>query len=141
MIRVAELFDAVSIRAEGPKPWRTPIKSSAPGVYVLSARLTDVSTFKRLDENELGLWNADEKVVYIGKSNNLGKRLGQFYRHVFGNRKPHRGGQSVLLLDAALEVHWGVTADCASAELQMLKYFSSRVGALPYANRRWPSGG
>jgi hypothetical protein len=77
----------------------------------------------------------NQEVVYIGRSVHLRRRLSEFYRHVHGCPRPHRGGEDIKLLTAPKRVFWVKTADYAAAEDRLLQIFQSRVGAMPFGNR------
>jgi hypothetical protein len=99
-----------------------------------------------LSPEEALRWHPGQPIVYIGTTRRrLAVRLRDFYRHRYGGRSPHRGGQAVLLLRDAgwpLRVWWAqVPADRAGhVEAQLLARFarevSTAVHRLPYANRR-----
>jgi hypothetical protein len=100
----------------GPVPWGTPLPDRTPGVYVITA--------------------AGQDVVYIGRAgSSLQKRLGQFYRHVYGRRSPHRGGQDILLLTGPLEVYWATTRDYVAIEHGLIEAFHKRWGRKPIGNK------
>jgi hypothetical protein len=115
-ITVHDVFRAARLQACGPVPWGQPVPENLPGVYVVVA--------------DYG------RVVYIGRSSRaLRQRLREFYRHRYGARSPHRGGQDVLLLKCQLLVYWAAAADYAAAEHAMLEYFKAQTDGYPYANR------
>jgi hypothetical protein len=77
-------------------------------------------------------------VLYVGRTeDSLQKRLAQFYRHKYGARSPHKGGQEVIPFadDYTLWVHWAATDDPVLAERLMIERFIELVGQKPYANR------
>jgi hypothetical protein len=76
-----------------------------------------------------------QTIVYIGRSKHLSKRLGQFYRHKYGERSPHRGGQEILNLPGKRLVYWAAVADYAGTENIMLDAFRSVAGVWPFGNR------
>jgi hypothetical protein len=117
-MNVAELFALVRLAPQGPVLWRTHVRESRPGVYVVT-------------------YDPDG-VVYVGCTarQSLRKRLGQFYRHRHGHRSPHRGGQDVLLLTGARYVHWAVARDPIKVERVMLSAFVRATGRLPLANKK-----
>jgi len=134
-ISVNDLFDIAAIEMQGPVPWRTPVSETRSGVYVISLTNPSAVSLDRLGELDRPRWIAGQSVVYIGRATSLTKRLGQFYRHQYGRKAPHRGGQAILLLDGDLQVHWGCVEDFAAAEDRMIESFRARVDALPFANR------
>jgi hypothetical protein len=130
-----ELFEAVGLAPCGPVPWRKPVEEKGPGVYVVAR----VGSADELGEEHLvqhARWLPAQPMVYIGKATCLRTRVGQFYRHRHGERRPHRGGQDVLLLTIPLWVFWAVTPEPRTAERTMLQHFKEKVGARPFGNRR-----
>jgi hypothetical protein len=84
-------------------------------------------------------WVNECPVVYLGKGNNLHRRLKEYARFGAGDPVGHWGGRYIWQLsDAAdLLVAWkrceeGKTA--AQVERQMLTLFKERYGRLPFAN-------
>ncbi len=140
---VAEIFDAAGLTANGPVPWRSKVGESSPGIYVValtndsSAELPCAVDAEYLNPQDAKRWLRNEAVVYIGRAANQGlsKRLSQFYHHKHGQKSPHRGGESVILLQCDLWVYWAPTTDSIRAEQRMLAAFKDRAGKLPFANR------
>ena len=137
-----QLFDAAALPVLGPVPWREPVPERGPGVYVIARVASADSVGERLDaeavlreERPARLWLPTEPVIYIGKATSLRERLNQFYRHRYGDRSPHRGGQDVLLLSCPLWIDWSAVAVPEAAERAMLGHFKLTVGARPFANR------
>lgn len=141
-VTVAEVFAAAGLRPYGPSPWGRAIDETRPGVYVLSVASDPNTCFGLFDVPGLPpemahRWLADEPVIYIGRTRRpLRLRVGQFYRHKYGKKSPHRGGQAVLLLEPKPLVFWAPTEDAAGAERDMIEAFLRRTGRLPFANRR-----
>lgn len=143
MMTVSELFDTAGLKPRSPVPWRTPVDQSGPGVYVValveglavtSPAAIDVQS---LPPAERARWIEGQPVIYIGRATrSLRTRIAQFYRHKHGERAPHRGGQAVIPLACPRWVYWATTDSPMKAERTMIEAFRSRVGALPYANRR-----
>ncbi|PYP91665.1 MAG: hypothetical protein DMG65_07200 [Candidatus Angelobacter sp. Gp1-AA117] len=79
----------------------------------------------------------NQPIIYIGQTTKrtLTKRLGEFYRHIYGAKSPHSGGEAVKLLHCDLWVYWSPSPDPRDSELLMLCAFRKRVGKLPFANR------
>jgi hypothetical protein len=120
---LAECFRAANLTACGPLPWGQLPADVGPGVYVVVAD------------------NVEAEIVYIGRTGckgGLRKRLRLFYRHRYGKRSPHSGGQYILLLRCPRFVYWASTTDYVAAEKLMLEFFRARLGRLPYANRCQP---
>jgi len=78
-------------------------------------------------------------VVYIGKADVLRKRLRDYL--AFGSGKPvgHWGGRYIWQLGDAddLIVAWKVVEQPGVVEGELLRAFSARFGALPFANLRF----
>jgi hypothetical protein len=139
------LFEAVGLVPCGPVPWGEKVPETGPGVYVV-ARVASAGELGERVEAEDALkaghgskharWLQDQPVVYIGKATCLRMRVRQFYRHRYGERRPHRGGQDVLLLTSPLWVYWAAMAEPRTAERAMLQAFREKVGARPFGNRR-----
>lgn len=122
-VTIADLFKAASLSpCRRPALWGKPVAEPRPGVYVVVR-----ANGKRV---------AGQRILYVGRTtSSLHKRIGQFYRHQYGNTAPHRGGQEVLRFKPALRVYWAVTDDPVGAEHLMIERFRDSVGSLPYANR------
>jgi len=147
---VAELFDAAKLSPREPVTWGTPISESSAGVYVVAlvgdAKLGCQVDAEFLEPSERKRWLAREPVIYIGQATgqSVAKRVGQFYRHRYGEKRPHYGGQAVKLLlhprspyhPCDLWVYWSPATDPRASEQTMLCAFKGRVGKLPFANRR-----
>ena len=129
--------------------WGTRVRESRPGVYVVAlvgeATLGCSVDAEFLEPDERKRWRPDEPVVYIGQTTRqaLAGRVSQFYRHKYGARSPHSGGEAVKLLlsppsprpPCNLWVYWSPAPDPYDAELLMICAFRRRVGQLPFANR------
>ena len=111
------------------------IPEVGPGVYVIKITGSGESATRNLTDAQRRHWCDDQDIVYIGRSKHLRRRLRDFYRHQWGNSRPHRGGQDVKLLRCDLLVFWGSTLDYASAEKAMIEAFTLVVGRRPFANR------
>ena len=118
-IEVTELCRAASVELSGCVRWGEPVPHRGPGVYVIVAP-------ERLNE---------QAIVYVGRSKDLRDRLGRFYRHKYGRRSPHRGGQEILLLLGPRIVHWAATEEYASAEDRLIRTFEDMAGGKPLGNR------
>jgi hypothetical protein len=139
---VQDLFAAACLSPEGPVKWPELVEECRPGVYVIALTLNPSDPAPEIElacipEAERHLWIVQQPVIYIGRATrSLRNRLAQFYRHKYGKRAPHRGGQAVIPLECARWVYWAVTDDPVAAEAAMIKEFRERVGKLPYGNRR-----
>jgi len=139
---VSELFKEADLSPCGPVPWRIPLSVSGCGVYVVAfVRNPRLGCGRRkveyLPPDEQKLWLQKQPIVYIGQTKRpLAVRIREFYRHKYGEKRPHRGGQAVKLLRCALWIYWAQTNNPRSAERMMINAFVERVGGLPFANRR-----
>ncbi len=148
---VRELFAAAGAIPVGPVQWGTRLPSKEPGVYIVT--ITDdadacTGRKKALIHPEHATklrerWLPGEVVLYIGMTTRpLRKRLGEFYKHRLGDRRPHAGGQWIKALKNLTELHifWAEHCDPARAEEAMLRRFKqSAHGRLPFANGRDPT--
>jgi hypothetical protein len=135
MLHVKDLFEKASIAMCGPIPWLTPVAESASGIYVIALVEPLAVSIETLPEPERSRWISGQEIIYIGRATSIRRRIGQFYKHEYGRRSPHRGGQAIKLLVDPMQVYWGTALDCAIAEHSMIEAFRSEVGALPFANR------
>lgn len=147
---IEDLFSAVGLKHSISSNWEREIDSAGTGVYVISTKLKlrDCPFSKTLPEGfgvlehelETALWIPNEKVIYIGQTTKqtIRKRVGQFRRHQYGNPSPHRGGQSVHLLETQLEVFWSKCDTPKRIEALMLLAFVKEHGRMPFANRSFP---
>jgi hypothetical protein len=140
-ITVTELFGAADLRACGPVPWNERVTEPSPGIYVIAtvSHPNDAGDLALdvgyLDAQIAKRWMG-QPVIYIGRTKrSLSRRLAEFYRHKQGARRPHQGGQDVLLLKCALWVYLCATQHPAEAEDEMIDYLKKKVGRLPFANR------
>lgn len=82
----------------------------------------------------------DSKVVYIGKANNLSKRIGQLLCFGAGEAVGHWGGRYLWQLSDAedLLIAWKETPgkEPRQVEKSMIEDFCARHGKLPFANRK-----
>jgi hypothetical protein len=130
-----ELFKVAGITPTGTAKWGDPIGERGPGVYVIAIAAPKRIKFDPRFEDHRDRWRDDQNIVYVGRSGSLRKRLGQFYRHVYGAHSPHRGGQAILLLGCDKIIRWAATPDHANAERQLLEAFEQSVGGMPFGNR------
>lgn len=130
-----ELFRQVDLIPSGPVLWRTAIPEKGSGVYVISIDNPSIVSADELLETERQHWLSDQQIVYIGRSNCLSRRLRDFYKHQYGQRRPHRGGQAILLLKCDLSVRWAAVANYAGAEHRLLEAFKLVAGTKPFGNR------
>jgi hypothetical protein len=127
----------------GPLPWGTSIPDKSPGIYVVAltgdanASSCEIDA-DYLEPSERRRWIPNQPIIYIGQATRqtLTKRLGQFYRHKYDAKSPHRGGRAVKLLTCNLWVYWSQCANPRDIEHIMLDAFIKQVGQLPFGNRR-----
>jgi GIY-YIG catalytic domain len=121
-VTVQEIFNAAGLLPCGPVSWGTPIPERSGGVYLI----------------ELGQSKEEDgqSIIYVGRTKRpLRRRMREFYKHRYGKRRPHRGGQTILKFAPSLLVYWATTDACADAEDKMIERFRKLVGRLPYGNR------
>src|SRR5581483_3515115 len=95
-LTVPDLFAAAGLAPCGPIPWTQKCGETRPGVYVVTV---------------------EGEIVYIGRArNSLSRRIGQFYRHKYGAKRPHRGGQDLLRLVGDRHIYWCAADNPAAAE-------------------------
>jgi len=135
MITVSQLMTKAGLQRSGCVDWGTAVPETSGGVYVISTDSPLSLTTSGLSAGLQERWIEGQTIIYIGRSINLRRRLSQFYRHVHGNVRPHRGGQDVLLIRSAKFVTWALAADYASAERRLLETFESLTGKQPFGNR------
>jgi hypothetical protein len=87
-------------------------------------------------------WVPGANVIYIGKANDLRRRLRQYSRFGAGQAVGHWGGRLIWQIAQAdqLVVAWReVAAAQAPADLErdLLDAFCMQYGSLPFANRRF----
>src|SRR4051812_30603255 len=112
---VQDVFAAAQLKPASPVTWGDAVEERQPGVYVIA--LTSIPTdpapaidVRALSVAEAKRWNAGQPVIYIGRARrSLRTRLAQFYRHKYGKKAPHRGGQAVIPLECSRWVYWSVT--------------------------------
>ena len=143
---VAELFALTELPVCGPVPWDTLPCERRAGLYVVAlvpdpeseCADTDVSN---LAGEERKFWLNSQPVIYVGKTTRpLCVRVYEFYRHNYGQKSPHRGGQAVLLLQCTRWVYWSPLDDpscVAEIESKMIRAFKDQArGNRPFANRK-----
>jgi hypothetical protein len=140
-LTVAEIFNEAKLSPRGPVRWGSQISESSAGVYVVAlvgeANLGCLVEADYLEECERQQWLPGQPVIYIGQTTRqtLAKRVSQFYRHRYGHKGPHAGGQAVKLLRCDLWVYWSTATDPLDSEVTMISAFKRQVGRLPFANR------
>jgi hypothetical protein len=135
------LFNAAGLKPSRPVAWGTPVNETRPGIYVISLVANTHKTCGPMDVSYLPIdakkrWVSSQPVIYVGRTRrSLLRRISEFYRHVHGNRSPHRGGQDVKLLNCPLWVYWCPIEAAVLAEQKMIEEFYVNVGSFPFANR------
>lgn len=135
---VTELFKAADLQPDGPAKWGEPIAERRCGIYVvaLGRRADEEIDISYLPREMAARWIRSESIVYVGRSRRpLCRRIHEFYKHPYGESRPHRGGQDVKLLKCPLYVYWGATDKPSLAEHQMIEYFKATTGCFPFGNR------
>ena len=101
----------------------------------------EIPTARTLGNYLASYMMSGECILYIGKGNNLQKRVGQYYRTLLGRAKPHSGGQWLKAIEEIEKcaVFVGKCRVPEEAEQNMLRYFSKNAGkeneiCLPFAN-------
>ncbi len=94
-------------------------------------------------KNELAQsWLPNESVLYIGQTTRpLSKRVAEYYDTDLGASKPHSGGQWLKTLSNMEElfVYYALTErNPKEVESELLNYFYSLAGELPFANLEGP---
>jgi hypothetical protein len=135
MLSVTELFRSVDLKMHGPVDWGQPILEPASGIYVITLLDPLTTLVDHLPDSERVRWNVGQEIIYIGKAKRIRRRIREFYRHQYGAKSPHRGGQAIKLLNCPMMVYWSLVADYAEAEHRLIKSFQDSIGSLPFANR------
>ena len=81
-------------------------------------------------------WVEGTPTLYIGKGNDLQRRLRQFLRFGAGDPVGHWGGRMVWQMAGAEKflIAWKEEAQPRSKEKQLLREFEATYGQLPFAN-------
>lgn len=105
-------------------PWGCKDQENGSGIYIVTS-----------DPPKDG-----QPIVYIGRGKSVKKRLRQFYRHKYGEPRPHHGGQDILKLPEQghiLGVHWAYTDNFKESEMLLIKAFKAmNNGKRPMGNKR-----
>lgn len=136
--RAAELMRSVGLVVDGPVTWGQPVRSAAPGVYVvelaapLAAAPVDHTVLRtwiervptlrvdgarptphQLAARLAAFWYPDQTILYVGRTSRaLGGRLAAYYRTPLGDPRPHAGGQWLKTLrDLSRCLVWWAESD------------------------------
>ena len=129
-----------------------------PGVYVVISVEPGAPSF--LDSNPGGRfkgcnptvprerleseWIVGTKVLYVGKGDQLQRRIRQLTQFANGEPVGHWGGRLLWQLDGheSFEVAWLVTPSerPANVEVELITDFVEQFGRLPFANLQRPRG-
>jgi hypothetical protein len=139
VVPVGELFSCAGIERTGTANWGDRIPERGPGVYVISIADPSLVTVESLPESDRRCWISDQPIIYIGRGVQLSRRLSQFYRHEYGKRSPHRGGQAILNVGGLKRIDWAAVNDYASAEHRLIAAFEAKTGQKPFGNRVRPA--
>lgn len=134
-MQIEELFDAAGIVPSGAVAWGEAPAHDGQGVYVVSINPAAEIAFDRRFEAFRHRWLDGQPVVYIGRAVVLDRRLKQFYRHRYGAKSPHAGGQDILLLGCEKRVTWAAVDDRFQAEDRLIEAFCAAHGRRPFGNR------
>jgi transcription elongation factor GreA len=127
----------LDLTTDGPVRWGQPVRSRAPGVFVVEAPFAEalpqldivairawlerVPTFtldgtrpepSAVADRLRSFWLPGQHVLYVGRSQkSLGARVGALYGTALGDRRPHSGGHWLKTLKnlAELRVWWAET--------------------------------
>jgi putative transcriptional regulator len=145
-ITVKQLFNVAELPVCGPVRWKDErVPDKQPGVYVVATvscpddevGMEDVAG---LPTKVARRWVPSQPILYVGETTRpLSTRIDEFYRHKYGAKSPHRGGQDVKLLDCPLWIYWSPTERPVDAEKSMIWAFVDRVGYRPFGNLKLPS--
>ena len=151
----AELLRSMGLIVDGPALWGSPVRSRAPGVYVVELPApmpeppVDLAAVRGWIERvptllvdgerptahqlaaRLGaFWLPDQSVVYVGRSTAaVGRRVEAFYHTPLGDRRPHAGGhwlKTLRVLDR-LRIWWAETDAAEEYEDGLLSAFAAQV--------------
>ena len=90
-------------------------------------------------------WVSDAEIVYIGKANNIRRRLKEFAKFGAGHKIGHWGGRLIWQLEesARLVVAWKPTPDIdpLAYEARLIAEFRAAYGKPPFANDPHRLGG
>jgi GIY-YIG catalytic domain-containing protein len=115
-LTVSDLFAVAGLAPCGPVQWEEPCEEHGPGVYIIAI---------------------NNRIVYIGQTKRpLSRRLREFYRHKYGDKGPHRGGQEILNLPGDRLIYWSVTNDPVSAEYKMIAAYENCFRCCPLGNKK-----
>lgn len=142
-VTLRDVFAAAGLEPIGPVPWGTDVSEGLPGVYVVAlVETVDMSCPQLMharvckDPRMEDRWQVGQSIIYIGRTRrSLRKRIKEFYKHDYGDPKPHSGGQEVLCLECDLWIYWASTDDPEGAEHMMIEHYRAATGAFPYANK------
>lgn len=129
------LFATTKIELGGKVDWQAPVHEKGPGVYLISVVDPAAVKVEALAEIDRPKWKPDQQIVYIGRSIRLSRRLRQFYKHRYGDKSPHAGGQAILKISEPLHIHWAKVEDYPEAEERLIDCFEAQTGRKPFGNR------
>jgi hypothetical protein len=110
------VFAQAGLKAAGSVRWGHPVPEAGAGVYIITM--------------------PGYGVVYIGRFKHLAEHLREFRRHIYGNMKPHGGGQEILRLSDQKVIHWACTSAHVEAERIMIAAFLRQASRRPHGNQR-----
>jgi hypothetical protein len=124
VIEVQPALDRAPIDPDRVRAWLERV----PALLLDGHRPTRAALTERLKS----FWWPASQVVYIGRTTGpLGKRLGEFERHILGNRGPHRGGHWIKTLspEVQLMVSWSPCRAASLVEGHLLSAFREALRA------------
>lgn len=155
-----ELMRAAGLMPDGPVTWGQPVRSRAPGIFVVeltagaeSAPIDSravLAWLQRVPDLRLdgerpaqaalaarlaSFWLPRQRILYVGRtSKSLGGRVGAAYATRLGDRRPHPGGHWLKTLTGLerLRVWWAETEAPEEYEDALLALFAEGV---PVADR------
>jgi len=158
---VTSAFAAAALRSEGFTGFKTVSALQAtrceavpqePGVYVVIRESREAASwlrkspggwFKQKDPTvpaaTLAMnWVDGTSLLYIGKADQLQRRLRQYMD--FGGGKPigHWGGRLIWQVDGSKDfvVAWAADAEPLAREARLIQAFVDEFGSMPFANLR-----
>jgi len=160
---IAFIAKNLEVSINGPVRWGKSILSVKPGVYIVCQKFSTCSP--KFDINAINdwlliapslsvgsiphssvnvaiicnellkFWIPDESILYVGRSEQIRRRVYQYYGTPLGAKGPHHGGYWIKTLASlcTFYIYWIEDADYINLEKKVIKLFSSNVSK-PYRN-------
>lgn len=77
----------------------------------------------------------DKRILYIGETNNLHRRVNQLVKYAYGEVKNHRGGCALWQISNNKELLVSYQVGNEPIKKQLLLEYKEKYGVLPLANR------